>query len=146
MAEVKFTYEGRNTNIQCNLNDKMKDIIKKFLKKINKKENANLYYIYNGNEMNEELTFLEQANQLDKNRKEMNVIVYNNNFKEPYKKNEIISKDIICFDCKENCLMDIKNFKIDFNKCKNKHIHNNILLNYYELTQTINLNEIICDI
>ena len=145
MAEVKFTYEGNNINIQCNINDKIKDIIKKFLRKI-KKENVNLYYIYNGNEINEELTFYEQANQLDKNRKEMNVIVYNNNFKEQYKKNEIISKDIICFYCKENCLIDFKNFKITFNKCKNNHNYNDILLNYFELTQTVDLNEIKCDI
>ena len=30
MAEVKFTYEGNNINIQCNINDKIKDIIKNF--------------------------------------------------------------------------------------------------------------------
>ena len=103
MAEIKFAYEGSNTNIQCDINDKIKDIIKKFLKKINKDENSNLYYLYNGGKINKELTFNEQANDLDKNRKKMNVLVYNN--LEEYKKNnEIISKDIICLDCKENCL------------------------------------------
>ena len=58
----------------------------------------------------------------------------------------LLSKDIICFDCKENCLIDIKNFKINFNKCKNNHIYNNILLNNYDITQKLDLNEIICDI
>ena len=145
MAEVKFTYEGRNTSVQCDENEKIKDIIKKFMIKINKGENTNLYYLYNGGRINEDLTFNEQANQLDKNRKKMNVIVYNN-FEELKKNNEITSKDIICLDCKEDCLIDIKNFKINFNGCKNNHAYNNILLNFYELTQKIDLNEIVCDI
>jgi len=62
MAEVKFNYEGSNASIQCDINDKIKDIIDKFLIKINKKENINLYYLYNGNQINKELTFYEQAN------------------------------------------------------------------------------------
>ena len=145
MTEVKFTYEGSNTSVQCELNDKIKDIIKKFLVKINKDKNSNLYYLYNGGKINEELTFYEQANHLDKNRKKMNVLVYNN--LEEYKKNnEITSRDIICLDCKENCLIDIKDFKINFHGCKNNHAYNNILINYFEFTQKINLNEIICDI
>ena len=145
MAEVNFTYEGINTSIQCDIDDKIKDIINKFLIKINKNENINLYYLYDGTQIKEELTFYEQANQIDKNRKKMNVIVYNN-LEEPNEKNEIISKEIICLDCKENCLMDIINFKINFSKCKNNHKYNDILLNNYEFTQKINLNEIICDI
>ena len=36
MAEVNFTYEGINTSIQCDIDDKIKDIINKFLIKINK--------------------------------------------------------------------------------------------------------------
>ena len=42
--------------------------------------------------------------------------------------------------------MDIKDFKINFHKCKNNHENNNILSNNYELTQKIDLNEIKCDI
>ena len=75
----------------------------------------------------------------------MNVIVYNNSEEIKIKK-DIISKDIIWPDCKENCLMDIKDFKINFHKCKNNHENNNILLNNYELTQKKDLNEIKCDI
>ena len=88
MAEIRFTHEGRNTTIQCDTNDKIKDIINKFLIKNNKNEQNNLYYLYNGNKINEELTFYEQANHIDKNRKKMDVIVYNN-FEETNKKNEI---------------------------------------------------------
>ena len=46
----------------------MKDIIDAFLIKIHNKEN-NLYYLYNGTKINFELTFNEQANDFDKNRK-----------------------------------------------------------------------------
>ena len=45
MAEAIFNYEGINTTIQCDLNEKMKDIIDKFIIKIQNKEN-NLYYLY----------------------------------------------------------------------------------------------------
>ena len=68
MAEAIFNYEGINTAVQCNINDKMKDIIDAFLIKIHNKEN-NLYYLYNGTKINFELTFNEQANDFDKNRK-----------------------------------------------------------------------------
>ena len=92
MEEVAFNYEGNNKIIQCNKNDKMKDIINKFMKKIliNK---DNLIYLYNGNKINYEMIFIEQANDLDKNRHKKNIIVYKN---DDYnnKKNEIISKDI----------------------------------------------------
>ena len=46
MAEVVFNYEGIDTTIQCNLDDKMKDIIDKFLVKNNGNEN-NLCFLYN---------------------------------------------------------------------------------------------------
>ena len=100
MAEIKFNFEGINTSIQCDTKDKFKDIIKKFYTKINKKDDANLYYLYNGTKINENLTFIEQANQLDKNRNTMDVIVYNN-LEELKINKEIISKDIICKECKE---------------------------------------------
>ena len=123
MAEIIFNYEGVNTTIQCNENDKIKDIINKFLIKIQKQED-NLYYLYNGNKINNELTFNEQANELDKNRKIMNVLV--NDDKDKNSKNEIISKDIICPECKDNILIDIKNFKINLSECKQNHNKNNI--------------------
>ena len=145
MAEIKFTYEGNNTIIQCDINDKISEIINKFLTKINKEENTSLYYLYNGGKIKEELTFYELANQLDKSRMQMNVIVYNN-FEDHNVSNITTSKDIICPECKENCLMDIKNYKINFHNCKNNHINNNILLQKYEFTQKVDLSEIICDI
>ena len=127
MAEVIFNYEGNLTTIQCNIDDKMNDIIYKFLFKIKKSENINLYYLYNGNKINNELSFQEQANELDKNRKKMNVVV-NQNDDDKEETKLVISKDIICPKCKGNAIIDIKNFKINFHGCKNNHDINDILL------------------
>ena len=56
MAEILFIYEGGKTKIKCNnLQEKMKDIINKFKNKIKEEENNNLYYIYNGEKINENL-------------------------------------------------------------------------------------------
>ena len=52
MVEVLFIYEGQLIIIQCNLEDKMKDIINKF-ENIMKIEDYSLFYIYNGDNLNE---------------------------------------------------------------------------------------------
>jgi len=71
--EVIFNYKDFYTIIQPNIDDKMKDIINKFLIKIGKNENdKNLYYIYNGNKVNLELTCIKLANELDKIKNENN--------------------------------------------------------------------------
>jgi len=143
MVEVIFKYEGINTIIQCNINDKMKDIINIFLIKIGKNENDNnLLYIYNGNIINYNLTFIEQANEIDRKRNKMNIIVNNGNINEI---KEIISKDIICPVCRENIFINIKDFKINFYGCKNGHKINNILINKYESIQKIDLSKIKCN-
>ena len=144
MAEAIFNYEGINTTIQCEINEKMKDIIDRFLIKLGKKEN-NLYYLYNGTQINYELTFNEQANDIDKNRKKMNIIVTKSEDAQNIIK-EIISKDIICPECKESILIDIKDFKINLYGCKNNHKIDNILLNKYEESQKVDLTKIVCNI
>ena len=147
MAEVKFIYEGTPTIIQCNINDKMEDIIALFLTKIDKKEEKdNLYYLYNGTKINnKEITFSEQANELDKKSNKMNILVYQER-RTPNITNRILSKDIICPICKENTLIDFKNFKINFHGCKNDHNIKDISLNIYEEIQKIDLGKIVCNI
>ena len=119
MAEAIFNYEGINTTIQCDLNEKMKDIIDKFIIKIQNKEN-NLYYLYNDTQINYELTFNQQANDIDKNRKKMNIII-TKNVDNNIEDKKIPSKDVICPECNENILIDFENFKVNFHDCKNNH-------------------------
>ena len=146
MAEVVFNYKTIDINIQCQLDDKMEVIIDRFLiNALKNKDNNNFYYLYNGSNINNELTFNEQANELDKSRRQMNIIVYENI--DPI--NEIISiisDNIICPDCKESIFIDFNNFKINLFGCKNKHKIYNILLDKYEETQKINFSTIVCEI
>ena len=62
-------YEGVNSAIQCNENDKMKDIINRFLEKVKGETTIDLFYLYNGTKVNFELTFDEQANSMIKAEK-----------------------------------------------------------------------------
>ena len=45
MAEAIFNYEGINTTIQCEINEKMKEIINKFLIKLEKKKIIYITYL-----------------------------------------------------------------------------------------------------
>jgi len=145
MAEVVFDYEGGKTFIQCQVNDKMKNIIDSFLTKKNETDNNNLlYYLYNGTNINKQLTFYEQANEFDKVRKKMNIIV-NKTDEIVDQANKIISKDVICPLCKENALIDLRNLKINLFGCRNNHNINNIPLSRYEEIQQIDLSQIVCN-
>ena len=144
MAEVIFNYEGMITTIQCEINQKMNEIIDKFLIKSENKD-KNLFYLYNGNQINNGLTFEEQANEIDKKRNKMNIVV-NTTDEEMDELKEIASKEIICPNCKENALLDINNFKINLYGCKNNHNIKDILLYKYDETQKINISNIKCNI
>ena len=144
--EVIFNYEGIETTIQCNINYKLEEIINKFLLKINPSGNRlNLIYLYNGEGIHKELKFHEHANELDKSRNKMNVLVDKID-EDKINKNEIISKDVICPICKENILINIDNFKVRLHGCKNNHNIKDILLTLYEDTQKIDLSQIICEL
>ena len=145
MAEVIFNFGGNKTKIQCDISDKMETIIQRFLIKAQKQlSNLKLVYLYSGSCIKNELSFSEQANDLDKERKIMNILVTN---EEDEDKIETISlQDIACPICMENILIEIKNFKINLYDCKNKHKIENILLTEFEASQKIDLSKIICDI
>ena len=74
MALVNFTFDGIKTTIKCVKEDKMKNICDRFVLSIDKDINS-LYFLYNGNQINNEFTFYEQANLLDKQSLEMNILV-----------------------------------------------------------------------
>ena len=144
MANVEFTFNGNKTNIQCSKEEKMKDICRKFVAKIQKDVNI-LYFIYNGSQLNLELTFNQQANQLDIQRNEMCVLV-NEKTSTIINESQTKSKDIICPKCGEICLINFNNYKVKLYDCKNSHETKNILLNEYNNTQIIYENNIICEI
>ena len=76
MCEVEFNYKGNKTIIQCRKDEKMKDIFNKFLSKIQKLDINTIYFVYSGNaNINGDLSFEEVANENDKIRNKMNIIV-----------------------------------------------------------------------
>ena len=67
-AEVIYQFEQQTIIIQCNENEKMKEISEKFSNKIESNLN-NLLFLYDGNQLDLDLTFEEQSNKEDKLRK-----------------------------------------------------------------------------
>jgi len=59
LAKIKFNYKGIETEIQSNLNEKIKNI---FIRYTNKAgiDISNLYYIYNGNRINDNNLYLNE--------------------------------------------------------------------------------------
>ena len=148
MSQVDFKYNGFDTIIQCNENDKMKDIFEKFCNK-SQIDKSKIYFTYDGKsgyDFNEELTFNKASNSLDKQRKKMIILV--NKINEINQKNNesiIKSKEIICPECRENTKINIKNYKISLYDCKNGHQIDNLSLDEFEESQKIDLSKIICD-
>ena len=136
---LNFNYKGHDIKIQCKRNEYINDIFKRYSIKINK-DIINIYFIYNGNIIKNNNIKLGEINNKDK---DINILVYDINNNNNERINEREYKDIICPYCGENCLIEIKDYKINLNKCDNKHNINNILLDEYNNTQVID--EIKCN-
>jgi hypothetical protein len=143
MKEVEFIYEERKIIIQCNENDLMKDICKRFASKLSL-EMDSLFFIYGGEKINLDLTFINVAKTANKEANKISIIVYENKI-EASSKNELKMKEVICPKCGENARLKITNYKINLFDCKNRHNINNILLKDYEKTQNIDISKIICN-
>ena len=94
-AKIIFIFNGMKTIIQCNKNEKIRNILERYGKEV-EIDKDKVYLIYNGNKVNEELSFEELANKEDKKMNMMNIIIYeiNNNTiieEKIEKSNEIIS-------------------------------------------------------
>ena len=74
MSKVIFNYEGANTNVLCQENEKMIEICKRFGNKA-QIDIKNFHFLYNGNKINIELRYDEIANKFDKERKEVSILV-----------------------------------------------------------------------
>ena len=142
MSQVEFSYNGINSIIQCKIDEKLKYIFQRFKSKIKLDNNKNIILTYDGKVgMDEDLTFEQISNSLDKKRNKMNV--FSENEIEKRDKDIIKSKNIICPECKENIKM--KDYKINLYDCKNGHRFENILINEFEQTQNVDRLKIICD-
>ena len=147
MAKVEFQFNGVNSIIQCNEEQSIYEICNTFISKSHLKEN-DVNFVYNGRsiELDNNLSFNQIANNNDKERKKMNILVLDN---EDINNNKIMirSKNIICPKCGEEIKIEFnENYKINLFGCKNNHRINNILFNNFEKTQMVNLTSIKCGI
>ena len=90
------------------------------------------------------LTFNKLANNNDKDRNKMNVLVHEWN--DQIKNNKLKkSEEIICPNCKESIRIKIEDYKIGLFGCKNNHKFENLTFDQFEDSQNIDESTIICD-
>ena len=149
MSTIAFKYNDKEIYLQCLINEKMKDIFHKFCIKAGIDDTSLIYYLYNGNRINEDLTFKEIANYTDKERGEMEIIVqgmHKGGCSCPgcirtIKK----SKYVICPTCGKPAQLKIKNYKISISECKYNHKVDDLNINEFKSSQLIDESKIICD-
>ena len=143
--EAIFDHNQQKITIQISdLNEIWKDIIEKYARKSGIDIHT-VYFIYSGNQINQEYNVKQIINSDDKISKKIRILVYDiqkttNNTK------MIISKDIICPICQESTQIKIKDYKINLHGCKNGHQINDILLDEFENKQRIDESKIVCGI
>ena len=107
--KLTFNFNGDQVKLEFNKNEYMKDIIKKYALKIDK-DTKDCFFLYNGDIINEELQLKDIYNSI--NDDEMKILV--DEFRESNNEdNSKLSKFIICPQCKENCIILFKNYKIN---------------------------------
>ena len=111
MKKVIFNYKGKETEIQCNLNEKIEELYKRFEAKVGE-DISKLYFIYNGNKIDDNKNLNEIINEEDKSRNIINILVNENN-QTNINDNILKSKEIICPKCSENILIKIDEYKIN---------------------------------
>ena len=132
MMNAIFNYKDKKITIQCKIDEKMEEVLNKF--KI-KTDEYNSYYIYNGNIINKEKKLGEIINNEDKKLNQMNIIVY-----DIYEIKLKDLKEIICPECNENAIINIKDYKLEM-KCINNHINTILLKDYNKI---IDISKIKC--
>ena len=127
-VDVEFIFEGKSRPITylCKRNDYVDSILRRYGNEIkcNMKE---LSFEYNGSliPINTELTFAKLNSEDNLYRffvtfKEINNTCNNSFIKSQY---------IICPECKQNCLININDYKIVLYNCYKEHSINNLPIN-----------------
>ena len=127
MKKVAFAFDGSETIIQCNKEDKIEDMCNKYVNQ-NGIDIQSIYFLYNGMQFDLELPF-NNNNIIDKNENDIKILVFEKTEKTVIINKGIIkSKEIICPKCQENCKIKMDEYKIKLYDCKNNHEINNIIL------------------
>ena len=119
MSKVEFTYKGNNIQVLCYQNELMENICQRFAHKTNL-ELKNLIFIYSGSKIDLKLPFSQVINNIDKESKNMKILVDPIIMENMENNSEFIqSKFPICPQCSEKVILQIDNFKINLVGCKN---------------------------
>jgi len=138
MLQVIFNYKGAETIIKSQTEETIEEVIKIFKTKIGTEIN-NEYYLYNGNMINKNNKLEEIINNEDKANNKMKILVKDTNGTNDENNLEEI-KEIICPQCQENVIINLKDYKIGM-KCINDH-NNKILLKDFK--NKIDISKIKC--
>ena len=141
MFNLEFILEGSLISIHIDGNEPMEKAIEKFLLKIDG-EISCTFFLYNGVQMNLNEKISNIANPFDRENKKMLILVQV--LESAFFRKDI--KNIICPKCKEICFININDYKIFLNNCKNKHKTKNLLISGFDYHQNIDLRTIKCDI
>ena len=116
MVTIEFNYNQMITVIQANLTDLFRDVVDKYYQKSLIPKDS-VYFLVNGGIIKLERTIESYMNDINKKEGKMNVLV---NMIYQEKENVIQeSKEIICPECKEPCLIKIEDYHIKLCECKN---------------------------
>ena len=146
MFKVEFSYNGITNTILCKEEEKMEEICKRYTIKAQIDIN-NVYFLYSAEKINLQLAFSQIINNIDRQRKEIFILVYDINKTQILSQNSnIISSAIpLCPNCKENIILELLDYKIYLSECKNKHSIN-MFINELEENQNIDISKIKCNI
>ena len=142
MAETIFNYKGVQTMIQCNIKDQLREINKKFLAKA-EIEPDKIFFLYNGDRVNEELIFQELVKSSGKESNSITILVQDieNDIQKEY---FIKSEEIICPKCFENIRISLKDYRINLYDFKGNHKMNDLLLTEFEKSQNLDIAKVVC--
>ena len=105
MSRVEFNCKGINTVVLCQENEKMEEICKRYTIKSLIDIN-NVYFLYNGNTINLQMTYNQLINNTDRQREMISVLVYKID-DTIVSNNKIIKSDFpVCIKCKESVILE----------------------------------------
>ena len=133
MVEIEIKYKDESISFQCNEND----ILKNLLEKSNKEklpDISSLHFLYSGNIIDINSSFSQLSTKIDKERKKMNILVYDSNQKNG---DSYISPNPICGICGQNVKIKLIDYKVIISPCANGHKDKILFLKDYENIQNL---------
>ena len=118
---INFIYNGETIKIHSKRNESMENILQRLYAKLDNNEKE-FVFLYNGKNIDENF----KISELNEYINEFTILVYDNDT--TIINNKKFCKSIICPECGEDCIINIKDYKINLNQCDNGHNSNIILL------------------